>query len=330
MMKCFHVLLPPLALLALTVFAVAKPIQASPPVQGTQEISLDPAAQARLGIRTQPATAIQVPREIAALGQVLNPQTWLSSIAELRAAEARAETSAEEAQRLQRLYGASHNTSLKALQAAQTQASADRLQRDLLRQRLRLDWGAGLAGLKPAQQARLSARLVHGETVLVRADAPRANPGDAFAAASLQALDGGPAIPAQIIGRAPTVAPTLQAPAWLLRVDGAGADALRPGQALQVWLQSPGSIEAAIQIPEAAIVRIDGQPFAFVRTAADEFRSYALTLLAPRGDGWAASTAIEAGAALVVGGADALWWAQQAPPSAGGNGGQMQGDGDSD
>ncbi|MDE2150321.1 MAG: hypothetical protein KGJ55_10955 [Gammaproteobacteria bacterium] len=315
-----------LPVLALVVTAPAAATGAMPPVK------LEQPDQARLGVRIQPATAVRLPPQVTALGRALSPQPWLSLIARLQTAQATAAASAAEAQRLRRLYAAGRNTSLKALQAAQARARADALVRDQLRQVLRLDWGAALAGLKPAQQARLSTRLADGATVLVRADAPAATAGAAPTAATLRALDGGAAITAEVLERAPNVDPELQAPAWLLRVDGADARRLRPGQTLRVWLRLAGTERAAIQVPESAIVRIGGRPYAYVRVVPERFQAHALTLLAPRGDGWAAVTNIAPGAALVVDGADALWWAQQAPsPGRGGKKtGAMRGDGDDD
>lgn len=298
---------------------------------GAPAVTLSARAQTRLGIRTQPAAAVQLSPQVPALGRVLSPQHWLSMNADLAAAGATASAAAAEAQRLRRLYAQGRNVALKAVQAAAAQDRIDRLRHSRLRQQLRLDWGPALAGLSAAQRARLSDRLARGDSVLVRADAPTASPGTILSGATLRSLQGGAAIPAVVLEPAPSVDPVLQAPAWLLQVEGAHARALRPGEALRIWLQAAGPAQSAIQVPESAIVRIAGRPYAYVRTAPEHFEQRALTLLAPDGDGWAAAADIAPGAALVAAGADALWWASQAPPAVAGKpAGPMHGDGDDD
>jgi len=295
------------------------------------QITLTQAVQHSLQLRTQPVVAATAAAQLQAIGYVLDPAPWLLINAKLATAEAIAAASGAEAQRLHRLYSEGRNSSLKALQAAEAQARADRLRRHQMFQTLRLDWGATLAGLSPDQRAQLSQHLVAGDSVLVRADAAGATTDAAPASATLQPLDGGEAIPATVVGPAPGITPELQAPAWLLRIDGSAAQKLRRGQALRVWLQLRGSQRSAVQIPESAIVRIRGKPYAYVQLAPVRFQRRPLTLMSPSGSGWIAETPIKPGDALVVEGAGALWWAEQAPPAtAGGKAGAMQGDGDDD
>lgn len=313
--------LAPLAAIVLITPAAAAAVGAQPAV------TLQPSQQLRLGVRTQPAQAVRAPSQVAAFGRVLDPQPLLSLYAGLETAQAKAAASAAEALRLDRLYADDRNASLRALQSAQVRARADALAVEVLRDHLRLTWGKVLARLNAAQSRRLRRRLADGDSVLVRADAPAAAAGTVITAATLRALNGGAAIPARVVERAPNVDPALQAPAWLLRVDSAAAAGLRPGQALRVQLRARGAAHPAIEIPESAIVRVDGRPYAYVRIAAERFARHRLWLLAPIGDGWAAATDIVPGAALVVDGAAALWWAQQAPP---GGGRAVHGDGDDD
>jgi hypothetical protein len=215
--------------------------------------------------------------------------------------------------RLRQLYTAGRNTSLKTLQAAQVQALADSLKRDSLRQQLRLDWGTALATLTTAQRNQLIQRLVAGRTVLVRADVPGGTADAVPIAATLQALSGGSPIVARVLGPAPTVDPALQAAAWLLQVGMPGAEVLRPGQALRIGLRLRGAVQPAVLIPETAIVWIRGIPYAYVQEGSDRFQRHALKLLTSQGDGWAAGGQVEPGDELVIAGASALWWAEQAP-----------------
>ncbi len=294
-------------------------------------VTLTQAALKTLHLRTQPAVTTSVAKQIQAIGRVLNPAPWLSINAKLATVEATAAASGAEAQRLHRLYSAGHNTSLKALQAAEAQASVDRLRRHELFQTLRLDWGAALAGLTPVKRAGLSQQLVVGDSVLVRADAAGASTNATPVSATLQPLSGGQTYSADVLGPTPDIEPALQAPAWFLRVDGNAAQTLRRGQALRVWLQLAGPQQSAVKIPESAIVRIKGKLYVYVQLAPTRFQRRTLKLLSPYDAGWLASSPIKSGDVLVVEGASALWWAEQAPPTPpGGHAGAMKGDGDDD
>ncbi|OYV75756.1 MAG: hypothetical protein B7Z66_11720 [Chromatiales bacterium 21-64-14] len=277
------------------------------------QVTLTRSEQALVSLRVQPARALRVPPQIEAFGQVLNPAPLVVLDAAIETAAATADVSSAEAMRLQQLYTAGRNTSLKTLQAAQVQALADRLKRNSLRQRLRLDWGAVVATLTTAQRNQLIQQLVAGRAVLVRADVPGGTADAAPIAATLRALNGGGPIVARVLGPAPTVDPALQAPAWLLQVGMPGAEVLRPGQALRIALRLRGAAQPAVLIPETAIVRIRGIPYAYVQEGSDRFQRRALTLRTWQGDGWAAGGQVGPGDKLVIAGASALWRAEQAP-----------------
>ena len=277
------------------------------------QVTLTRSEQAFVGLRVQPAHALRVQPQIEAFGQVLNPAPLMVLDAAIETAVAMANASSAEAMRLQQLYTTGGNTSLKTLQAAQVQALADRIKRNSLRQQLRLDWGAAVATLTTAQRNQLIQQLVAGRAVLVRADIPGGTADAAPIAATLRALNGDGPIAARVLGPAPTVDPALQAPAWLLQVGMPGAEVLRPGQALRIALRLRGAAQPAVLIPETAIVRIRGIPYAYVQEGSDRFQRRTLKLRTWQGDGWAAGGQVGSGDKLVIAGASALWRAEQAP-----------------
>lgn len=277
------------------------------------QVTLTRSEQALVGLRVHPAHALRVQPQIEAFGQVLNPAPLMVLDAAIETAAAMANASSAEAMRLQQLYTTGRNTSLKTLQAAQVQALADRLKRNSLRQQLRLDWGAAVATLTIAQRHQLIQQLVAGRTVLVRADIPGGAVDAAPIAATMRGLNGGAPIAARVLGPAPNVDPALQAPAWLLQVGMPGAEVLRPGQALRITLRLRGAAQPAVLIPETAIVRIRGIPYAYVQEGSDRFQRRTLTLRTWQGDGWAAGGQVGPGDKLVIAGASALWRAEQAP-----------------
>ena len=301
------------AILLLLVTGVVRAGPADLRLNSPPQVTLTRSEQALVGLRVQSARALRVQPQIEAFGQVLNPTPLMMLNAAIETAAATANAASAEAMRLRELYIAGRNTSLKTLQAAQVQALADSLKRDSLRQQLRLGWGATIATLTVAQRNQLIRQLVAGQAVLVRADVPGGTADAVPIAATVQALNGGSPIAARVLGPAPTMDPALQAPAWLLRVGMPGAEVLRPGQALRIALRLRGAAQLAVLIPETAIVRIRGIPYAYVQEGSDRFQRRALKLLTWKGDGWAAGGQVEPGDTLVIAGASALWRAEQAP-----------------
>ena len=94
----------------------------------------------------------------------------------------------------------------------------------------------------------------------------------------------------------------------LLRAEvGKGAEKLTPGQAVAVEL--PGKAAAGLKLPAAALIRHEGQSYAFVRTASNEqgqqFVARPVRVLAQGGDGVSVE-GVQPGEAVAVKGVSGL------------------------
>jgi hypothetical protein len=106
------------------------------------------------------------------------------------------------------------------------------------------------------------------------------------------------------VARAPSD-PQLLGETFLFSVD-AGDLRLRPGMALTAYLQLPGDATKGVLLPRSAIVRQEGVPWAYVRTADDKVTRRPVEQATPVDAGWFVPAGFKAGEAVVVAGAQML------------------------
>jgi hypothetical protein len=101
------------------------------------------------------------------------------------------------------------------------------------------------------------------------------------------------------------VDPGSQGQILLFRV-AAGGFPLRPGVAVTARVAVPGEPLKGVIIPRSALVRAAGQAWAYVQVGEDRFSRRPLALEQPTENGWFATSGFEAGARVVVIGAQTL------------------------
>ena len=101
------------------------------------------------------------------------------------------------------------------------------------------------------------------------ADLPKITPGARFRVEGLQGQAGGAA--ARLITFSNAVNPVNQARQLILELDGAGTDAFRAGQAVNVQVLGGGSGPPQLVVPSTALTDLNGQPVVFVHTAPETF-----------------------------------------------------------
>ncbi len=106
------------------------------------------------------------------------------------------------------------------------------------------------------------------------------------------------------VGLAPEVDPKLQGQTFVFRIRDAQA-ALRPGQSVTAYLDSPGSRRAGVIVPRDAVVWHQGRSWAYVQTGDDSFARRAVDLEEPAGSGWF-TRSLKAGDKVVTTGVQTL------------------------
>ena len=285
------------SLVLLLLLLMAAPAVAEP-------ILIDPAVQARLQVRTAPLQAVHGTAAAATgFARVLDPAPLLALLSDTDAAAATAQASAAEAARTDGLVKDA-TVSAKANEAAQAQARTDAAKLLQLKQRLSLEWGPSFAALPAPALQQLGADLTAARAAIVRIDAPA---GAGIKGASQAQLDFGALgqVTAKVVGVARTADLKLQSPGLIAIVTGPDAAYLSAGLSATTQLFSTADGDGVL-IPNNALLRQDGQVFAFVKTGAKSFDKRVVRPARLTAQGIVVTSGFHAGESVVVQGAQAL------------------------
>ena len=271
-------------------------------------VRLAPAAEQTLGISTQRLAPTQRAAEIDAFAKVLDPEPLVQLDSDLATAEAAATASGAEAARSKALHAANGSIAAKDVEAAVAQAQSDSLKVSILRRRLDLEWGPGVARMSPQARARLVRNLVAGAAALVHVDTHN---NDGQAGARFVKVDVGDSSPRGVVlGPARAAEPRLQSSGLIVEVTGPQAILLSVGLTQSAHIESK-SPQQGFVIPRAAIIRFRGSDWAYLRAGPGAFERRLLTNPVAESEGFFVTTGFAAGDEVVTAGAAALFTAEQ-------------------
>jgi hypothetical protein len=224
------------------------------------DVELEAEQRESLGIRTEPARAIEAARSWPASAQVLDSASLVTALGELRSAETAAAASRAEAERSEKLYREDTNIARKTLDAARTQAIADEARLNSARAGLLGAWGRAIASMPGSQRAKLVDDLLNGRASLVRAEQVQPLPADvSIGTVRVATLNSHVEMNAEWLGALPqTTNPTL-AGSSLLRVPAA----LSVGQLLEVTVTEKRASVRGMSVPAAAVIRWRGSEWVY-------------------------------------------------------------------
>src|SRR3984893_17872890 len=283
------------------------PPQISHGSRGEVVVELSGDEQARIGLETEKVNAVTQSQEATAYGVVLDPAPLAALDAELASTRAAVAASRAEYERARLLHSAQQNVSLKDLETARAKFQADQTQLNLQYQRLADGWGVQLSAMSPAERARLIDALTKRIACIMRVSLP---PGQPLAGEPKRArlvvlgYETQPLV-TRTIWSAPTVDSRLQGQSFLLEVERQGFP-LRPGMSITAYLESPGTAKPAVEVPEAAVVRMGDRAWAYGPIAQTRFERRQLEVTMPAASGWFVRSGFDAGDRVVVTGAQAL------------------------
>ena len=275
------------------------------------QVTLSPGEQAHLGVVTRKLSATRHSSETDAFAKVLDPEPLVQLDSDLVTAEAAATASAAEAARSRALNSQGAAVSAKDTEAAVAQARADALKVEMLRQRLGLEWGPGIARLSAVARGRLVRGLSAGTIALVHVDTHN-NAGQA-GARFVKVDVGDNSVRGTVIGPARAAEPRLQSSGLIVEVGGRSAILLSVGLTQSAHIEST-TAETGVMIPREAVIRYRGLDWAYVRTDPSTFERRLIDGPVPEADGFFVARGFAGGDAVVVGGATALFAAEQSPP----------------
>ena len=279
------------------------------PAQAQSLLRIDPALQARLGVRTSVLTAQRRAAQIDAFAKVLDPGPLAQLDTDLTAAEAAAAASEAQAKRSRALNARGGSVAAKDVEAAVAQARSDRAHVQLLRRRLGLEWGPGVARLTVAQRQALLQALARGDAALVHIDSP-SNEGQAGARA-VEIDVGSASAHGVVLGPARTAEPRLQSSGLIVLVRGREAVLLSNGLIQSAHIDTTSSVSGVV-IPRSAVIRFEGSDWAYVRSGPQGFERRRLESPLTQGQWLFVAAGLRAGEEVVVNGAIELFGVEEA------------------
>ena len=293
-----------LAIAALAAPAVAGPI-----------LSISPEAQHRLGVTTQVLTPQKRQVQVPAFAKVLDPGPLAALESDLETAIAAAAASSREAERARTLSLGNSAMAAKDAEAAISQARQDQAKLDLLRRRVGLEWGPGLARLSDARRSALVTALSKGQAALVQVDTPDS---EGQAGARTVEIDiGSGSVHAPVIGPSRTAEARLQSSGLIAMVTGPRAILFSVGLTQGARIDEPGA-QTGVILPRSALIRYQGFDWAYVRTAPGRFERRQVQDPQIEKDGDFVATGFRSGEVVAVQGVAGMFAAELGAPRRGG------------
>lgn len=260
--------------------------------------------QTRLGVSTVTLSAREERESVHAIIRAVDPGALFTLEADLKAARAAVATSGDELRRLETLAGEDNSASRKSVQAASQQTASDVARLDLLKHRLAVEWGKSFADMPSVDVARLADDLATGEAALVRADCP-GQPAGVSGDIEFATSPGAASVNAKALGLSGSADARLQTIGLYGVVRGEAAAPIRPGRVFYGEIKA-SKTELGVVIPRAAIVRLDGADFVYVKTGGETFERRQIRKAAIIEDGWFVTDGFSPGEAIVALGAGSL------------------------
>jgi len=270
-------------------------------------VNMDLATQRRVGVVSQPIAASRHVPEVRGFAKVLDPGPLASLDSDIAQAAAAAQASSAEFQRSKALNAADQTVSRKAVEAAQAQSAADQAKLSLLRRRLGLEWGGGVAALSDSRRSALIREVASGRAALVRIDTPSGRGLPGLKSLSIDVGSSGQTR-AVVLGPARTADTQLLSPGLVAVASGPGVSGLSVGLTTPVSFPA-GAGEAGVVLPRSALIRTAGQTWAYVRRSPTSFERRSVAG-SPQGGGLFTVQGVAPGDQVVVSGAGALFTAE--------------------
>jgi hypothetical protein len=291
---------------------------------GEAVITIDPAAQRKIGLETLQLKNTTWAQPLRAYGTVLDAQPLIdlanrcvTARDQLEAARARLATSQLAFERASTLFKDQQNVSSAQLQASETAYRADRAslnaaqsELDTLVATAQQSWGAELGeavthGLHPAAKSRVApllARLASRQELLLQVTL---RPGEIAAPSPMEAfvqLDDGSRVTLRYVSPAARTDPRIQG--LSLFFTAPATTGLLPGMNVLVSLPTARTVRGTI-VPQSAVVWMQGSAWAYLRSGASQFVRRSMPADAPVAAGYGV-TDLPDGAEVVVQGAQML------------------------
>ncbi|MHB8722455.1 MAG: efflux RND transporter periplasmic adaptor subunit [Steroidobacteraceae bacterium] len=302
----------------------AAPSQRVQVVKGETVVIVNPNVQRASHIDVEPVTTTALQPEITAYATVIDLQPlfdlrnrWAAARADRESAQAQVDLSRSEYERNRVLFENDRNVSQKNLQSSRAVMQTDQAKlqsaeasQNALEAILRQQFGDALASAAKASGSDPFQRLLSGRTVVLRVTLPANEGGDVPMHITVHGTDGRP-VAAGKLSASPQGDPAIQGNPYFYITDSA----LPVGTRTMAHVPLGDKSTPGLLIPERAVVWYGGQPWVYIRTAADRFTRRYVPAESPIDGGFFVTSGFHVGDELVIRGAQLLLSEELLPQS---------------
>lgn len=302
----------------------AAPSQTVQVVKGETIVIVNPDVQRASHIDVEPVTTAASQPEITAYATVIDLQPlfdlrnrWAAARADRESAQAQVDSSRSEYERNRVLFENDRNVSQKTLQASravmqtdQAKLQAAEASQNALEAILRQQFGDALASAAKASDSEPFQRLLSGRAVVLRVTLSAQGSGSVPRHITVDGTDGQP-VAAGKLSASPQGDPAIQGNPYFYITDSA----LPIGARTMAHVPSGDGSTPGLLIPERAVVWYGGQPWVYIRTAADRFTRRYVPATSPIDGGFFVTSGFHAGDEVVIRGAQLLLSEELLPQS---------------
>lgn len=281
-----------------------KPVEIKRAENGDVVVTVSDEAGKRIELKVEQLKTSQHTPEASAYGTVLDPTPLITTQSEIATTMVALETSRKAAARAKSLFDQGENVARKTLETAEADQRANEIKLKALQEQIALEWGGAISKLSTNELQKLLSDLIAGKTALARVDLPvgQTVTGEP-AAARINTLNTGNWIPAKVISRATKIDPKTQGEGFILQCE---SSQLNPGAAITALLQTSGSAQSGVLVPESAVVQFVGKAWTYVQSGTNAFTRTEISLRTPVEGGWFETNRVKSGDHVVTQGAQDL------------------------
>ncbi|MGD9810908.1 MAG: hypothetical protein AB7U35_06175 [Sphingobium sp.] len=276
-------------------------------------VEADAETTKRADIRVAPLAAGSAGNVRAGYARALDLSALAAINAEYRAAVAADAASTKELARQKALLAADTSTSVRAVEQARAQETADTEKLKLACRRVALEYGAGLERLGCRALDGFLRDASAGRAALVRLDFAGGPPPPG---SRVSVIGSGFQTGVRVLGPAASADAQLQTSGALAIVRGPAAQRLGAGQVFDASM-SAGDGESGVVVPRSAILRADGAMWVYRAGEDGHYERVELKDARAVPDGWLASSGLALGDKVVVSGAGTLFGLERRAPAEG-------------
>jgi len=271
------------------------------------DFKVEAEVQKLVNLQTKEPTAISLPPEIPAYASVIPPAPLIELFRQSEAAKAAIDVTRQSVERAEKLFASGELVARKDLDALHAQSTQDAAARQLIEDKIALEWGARFSTMPDADRGKLIKSLLTGDEALLKVSLSRGTePVPSPVAARLHA-EGRELSPVHCTTLSPanSVDPVFQGQAFIGEIQNKD-HTLVPGLNLTGTMELPGEKREGLLIPQSAVVFHLGKAWAYRKAGEEDFERLEIPIDSPVTGGWfVAKDAIEDGE-LVTQGAQAL------------------------